>query len=69
MDYDFQHVLVDEAQDTSQGQWELLFHLIEEFFGEREKANRTLFVVGDPKQSIYSFQGQAQGVSESRNAV
>lgn len=57
LDYNFQHVLVDEAQDTSQGQWELLFHLIEEFFGEREKTNRTLFVVGDPKQSIYSFQG------------
>ena len=57
LDYHFQHVLVDEAQDTSEGQWQLLFHLIEEFFETKTTNQRTLFVVGDPKQSIYSFQG------------
>ena len=54
------HVLLDEAQDTSPDQWRLLNKLTEDFFSgqgvERELA-RTLFVVGDEKQSIYSFQG------------
>ena len=55
------HVLLDEAQDTSPKQWGLLNALTEEFFAGKsiEKAQdpRTLFVVGDEKQSIYSFQG------------
>ena len=55
------HVLLDEAQDTSPEQWGLLNALTEEFFAgkgkDREEAARTLFVVGDEKQSIYSFQG------------
>ncbi|MFO1075217.1 MAG: double-strand break repair helicase AddA [Geminicoccaceae bacterium] len=53
------HVLVDEAQDTSPAQWAIIEKLAEEFFagaGARAVA-RTLFVVGDEKQSIYSFQG------------
>lgn len=53
------HVLVDEAQDTAPLQWQVIIHLIEEFFtgaGRSERVRR-LFVVGDPKQSIYSFQG------------
>ncbi|MBI1339834.1 double-strand break repair helicase AddA [bacterium] len=54
------HVLLDEAQDTSPAQWRLLRRLTEEFFagaGAHDGAPRTLFVVGDQKQSIYSFQG------------
>lgn len=55
------HVLLDEAQDTSPQQWELLKALTAEFFAgkgkDREVSPRTLFVVGDEKQSIYSFQG------------
>jgi ATP-dependent helicase/nuclease subunit A len=55
------HVLLDEAQDTAPEQWEILHALTEEFFAgvgiEREADPRTLFVVGDEKQSIYSFQG------------
>ena len=59
LDGGLDHVLVDEAQDTSPAQWEVILALTEEFFtgeGAREKP-RTLFVVGDEKQSIFSFQG------------
>ncbi|MBU6371118.1 MAG: double-strand break repair helicase AddA [Alphaproteobacteria bacterium] len=53
------HILVDEGQDTSPGQWALIAPLQDEFFsGEtRRDAPRTVFAVGDAKQSIYSFQG------------
>ncbi|SNB65252.1 DNA helicase/exodeoxyribonuclease V, subunit A [Arboricoccus pini] len=53
------HLLVDEAQDTSPAQWDLVERLTEDFFsGEgAHTLPRTLFVVGDEKQSIYSFQG------------
>jgi len=55
------HILVDEAQDTSPRQWDVIEKLADEFAsgaGAREDAvERTLFVVGDKKQSIYSFQG------------
>ncbi|MEL7451977.1 MAG: UvrD-helicase domain-containing protein, partial [Pseudomonadota bacterium] len=55
------HVLLDEAQDTSPDQWALLNAITSEFFAgqgrERAQQPRTLFVVGDEKQSIYSFQG------------
>lgn len=57
LDYHFHHILVDEAQDTSETQWKLLFQLISEFFSRSDNTHRTLFIVGDPKQSIYSFQG------------
>ncbi|MGB7431247.1 MAG: double-strand break repair helicase AddA [Ahrensia sp.] len=59
LDAGIDHVLVDEAQDTSPAQWELIEHVTDDFFAG-ESANekdRTVFVVGDPKQSIYSFQG------------
>lgn len=54
-----QHILVDEAQDNSSEQWELIQLLTEDFFsgfGVNEQP-RTIFIVGDVKQSIYSFQG------------
>ena len=53
------HILVDEAQDTNPAQWGIIERLAEEFFaGEGASAQtRTLFAVGDEKQSIYSFQG------------
>lgn len=60
LDRGIEHVLIDEAQDTSPEQWEIVRRLTEEFFageGSREKADRTIFAVGDEKQSIYSFQG------------
>ena len=55
------HILVDEAQDTSPRQWDVIEKLADEFAsgaGARDETmDRTLFVVGDKKQSIYSFQG------------
>lgn len=59
LDGGIDHVLVDEAQDTSPAQWRVIRALTSEFFtGEsaRDEA-RTVFAVGDVKQSIYSFQG------------
>ena len=59
LDGGIDHLLVDEAQDTSPEQWEIIAALIEEFYsGEgSNNFNRTIFVVGDEKQSIFSFQG------------
>ncbi len=62
------HILLDEAQDTAPEQWEILRALTADFFaGETSegwsgrRAERTLFIVGDHKQSIYSFQGAEPG--------
>jgi len=59
LDGGIDHLLVDEAQDTSKSQWRIIEALIEEFYsGESNNPkNRTIFVVGDEKQSIFSFQG------------
>ncbi len=59
LDGGLDHILVDEAQDTSPTQWTIVKSLADEFFsgsGARETA-RTVFAVGDEKQSIYGFQG------------
>jgi ATP-dependent helicase/nuclease subunit A len=58
LDGGLDHILIDEAQDTNPEQWEIVAGLAEEFFagegaGDR---HRTVFAVGDAKQSIYSFQ-------------
>ena len=60
LDRGIDHVLVDEAQDTNRQQWEILRRITADFtagHGARGERVRTLFAVGDPKQSIYSFQG------------
>ena len=60
LDGGIDHILIDEAQDTSPQQWDIVFALLDEILaglGARSDANRTIFVVGDEKQSIYSFQG------------
>lgn len=60
LDGGIDHVLVDEAQDTSPNQWAVIERLTQEFAtgeGARADRHRTIFVVGDKKQSIYSFQG------------
>jgi ATP-dependent helicase/nuclease subunit A len=60
LDLGIDHVLIDEAQDTSPRQWEVIERLISEFAvgeGARGALQRTLFAVGDDKQSIFSFQG------------
>ena len=61
LDGGIDHILIDEAQDTSPSQWSIIRALTQEFFagiGAKESIlPRTVFVVGDRKQSIYSFQG------------
>jgi len=60
LDGGIDHILVDEAQDTSPAQWQMIEALAGEITagdGTEEATRRTLFVVGDKKQSIYSFQG------------
>ncbi len=60
LDRGVEHILIDEAQDTSPPQWGIVEALSREFFaglGAHDAKTRTLFVVGDPKQSIFSFQG------------
>ena len=67
LDSSLQHILLDEAQDTSPAQWHIIQSLYEEFFagsGQPQNLNRTVFVVGDRKQSIYSFQGADTRVFE-----
>jgi len=56
LDEGVDHILIDEAQDTNPDQWDVVTALTEEFFAGSER-QRTLMVVGDAKQSIYSFQG------------
>ncbi len=60
LDQRFDHVLVDEAQDTNPSQWNIVRGLIDDYFsGQGSKADRyrTLFTVGDFKQAIFGFQG------------
>jgi ATP-dependent helicase/nuclease subunit A len=59
LDAGIDHVLVDEAQDTSPKQWEIIKTIVSEFSsgGARPNVRRTVFAVGDEKQSIFSFQG------------
>ena len=67
LDGGIDHLLLDEVQDTAPEQWQIAHRLTEEFFaGQGARAEqvagqgapaRTFFAVGDPKQSIYSFQG------------
>jgi ATP-dependent helicase/nuclease subunit A len=60
LDQRFDHVLVDEAQDTNPSQWAIVNGLIADYFsGQGSKADRfrTLFTVGDFKQAIFGFQG------------
>ncbi len=61
LDFGVDHLLIDEAQDTSSKQWQIVRNLVAEFTagaGAR-LATRTVFAVGDEKQSIYSFQNAA----------
>ncbi len=65
LDGGIDHLLLDEVQDTAPEQWEIAGRLSEEFFAGEGAARdgaisalpRTVFAVGDRKQSIYSFQG------------
>lgn len=70
LDGQIDHLLIDEAQDTSHAQWEITARLCEEFFAGQgaQSLARRLFVVGDRKQSIYSFQGAAPAAFSRQHA-
>lgn len=55
IDSTIDHLLIDEFQDTSMPQWEILKPLIDEIY--QAQSDRSLFFVGDPKQSLYGFRG------------
>ncbi|QZD92993.1 double-strand break repair helicase AddA [Qipengyuania xiapuensis] len=60
LDRSFDHILVDEAQDTNEAQWQIVKALTDDYFdglGARGDAIRTIFTVGDYKQAIFGFQG------------
>jgi ATP-dependent helicase/nuclease subunit A len=61
IDEGIDHLLVDEAQDTNPEQWEIIRLIAEEFFSGSSARDilRTVFVVGDEKQSIFGFQRAA----------
>jgi len=68
VDQRISHILIDEFQDTNPTQWQLLLPLLEEIAASPEDRTRSVFLVGDEKQSIYSFrranpalQAQASG--------
>ncbi len=66
IDSTFDHVLIDESQDTNHLQWNIIKALTEDFFSGLSASNkeRSIFIVGDEKQSIYSFQGAEPNISE-----
>ena len=69
LDLGIDHMLIDEAQDTSPKQWKIVKTIASEFMpgGARANVKRTIFAVGDEKQSIFSFQGAApQAFDEMR---
>ncbi|KPP90282.1 double-strand break repair helicase AddA [Erythrobacter sp. HL-111] len=60
LDRRFDHILIDEAQDTNRAQWDIVEALIDDFFageGAHGDRLRTIFTVGDYKQAIFGFQG------------
>jgi len=60
LDQRFDHILVDESQDTNASQWAIVAGLVSDFFagaGAKPARMRTLFTVGDFKQAIFGFQG------------
>jgi len=71
LDVSLGHILVDEAQDTSPQQWNILRMLAGDFFTDGDNQNnRSIFVVGDTKQSIYGFQNaDPVAFATSRDAI
>lgn len=76
LDGGIDHILVDEAQDTSPRQWEIIKAIAEEFFAGKgadraqRVVQRTVFSVGDTKQSIMSFQGaRPASFAETRTVI
>jgi ATP-dependent helicase/nuclease subunit A len=68
LDSRFDHVLVDEAQDTNERQWAIIASLVQDYFERDAERQRTLFVVGDQKQAIYGFQGTDPSLFQGHQA-
>ncbi len=68
LDQGLDHILLDEAQDTSPFQWDVIEAPLKEFFSgdSARQQGRTFFAVGDQKQSIYSFQGADASVFKEK---
>ncbi len=73
LDRRFDHILIDEAQDTNQAQWDIVDALIDDFFSGEGAAGdklRTIFTVGDYKQAIFGFQGTSpENFAKARDKV
>ncbi len=73
LDRRFDHILIDEAQDTNAAQWRIIDALTGDFFageGAHGDRLRTLFVVGDYKQAIFRFQGTSpENFAKARDRV
>ena len=73
LDRRFDHILIDEAQDTNAAQWQIINALTGDFFageGAHGDKLRTLFVVGDYKQAIFRFQGTSpENFKDARDRV
>lgn len=72
LDLSLHHILVDEAQDTSPKQWDIIRTLTSDFFvnGDTDTNPHSIFIVGDSKQSIYKFQGaDPQAFVTSHNII
>lgn len=62
MDSQIKHIMLDEGQDTDRHQWHIIKALVQEFYATTTPHPRTLFAVGDIKQSIYRFRGAQPSV-------
>lgn len=71
LDTQIDHILIDEAQDNSDVQWRIIDRLTQDFFTTHDPERaRSVFAVGDMKQSIYGFQGaQPKLFDETRGKV
>ena len=73
LDRRFDHILIDEAQDTNEAQWQIIDALTDDFFsgeGAHGQRVRTIFTVGDTKQAIFGFQGTSpKNFMEARDRV
>jgi ATP-dependent helicase/nuclease subunit A len=68
LDSRIDHLLVDEFQDTNPTQWRLLLPLLQELAAGRSERGRSVFLVGDRKQSIYSFRRANPALLEEASA-
>jgi ATP-dependent helicase/nuclease subunit A len=65
IDSGFDHILVDESQDTNHDQWNIIKAISDDYFSGIGASNkeRTIFIVGDEKQSIFGFQGSDPNIN------